>query len=428
MATWTPLLERGCDQWSAELAGVEFLAMMREAAATDDAVPELLTSLISQAEEHGGPEALAMLRVLAVVGPAPARPTAAKAAERVASAGLQDRPWVKGLGEPKVGACFGYTDGVGVQEALTVTFAYGRQQHALAVLVDHQLGGGVKDCWPTDRPDLIRADYQQAAKRYGLDFHDYEPSEARAILDSAFGKSPCPIAPDQIQDVRDYLELLRLRTALLPERGRSTRGPSRKAPTATTVTNATNATTARVHRLKITLRGARPPIWRRLEVPSGITLRRLHQSIQAAFGWENRHLWVFETPVGAYGVADRELGHRSAQSKKLENVAPRARDLIYYTYDFGDGWEHEILVEDVLAAEPGAAYPRCLTGRRASPPEDCGGISGYEELLEILADSGHPEHKARLEWLGLESAEGVDPARFDADETNEALASVRVKG
>jgi hypothetical protein len=399
MASWKPLLERGCDQWSAELAGVEFLGMMREAAATEDEAPGLLVSLIGQAEEYGAPEALAMLRVLAIVGPPRARPAAAKAADHLVSTGLQDRPWVKGLGVPVVGACFGYTDGVGVQEALAVTFTYGRRQHALAVLVDHQLGGGIKDCWPTDRPDLIRSDYQLAAKRYGLNFRDYESAEARAILDRALGKPPCPITADQVEDVRDYLDLLRSRAALLPDGGTVA---DRPAPTG-------RATT--VHRVKVTLRGAKPPIWRRLEVPSGVTLRRLHQGIQAAFGWENRHLWVFQTPVGAYGIADRALGHRGAQSRKLGEVAPRVRDLIYYTYDFGDGWEHEILVEDVFAAEPGVAYPRCLSGRRASPPEGCGGIAGYAERLK--------------------TADGFDPARFDLDEVNRVLAgqaSVLVKG
>jgi hypothetical protein len=418
MDTWKPLLKRGCDPWSAELTGLEFLAMMREAAATEGDLPEVLDSLISQAEEHGGPEALAMLRVLAVVGPAQARPTAEKIADRLVMAGLQDRPWVKVLGAPEVGACFGYTDSDGVQEALTVTFAYGRKQHALAVLIDHELGGGVKDCWPTDHPDLIRADYQQAAKRYGLNLRDYEPAKARRILERALDKPPCPVAPDQVEDVRDYLELLRLRTALLPEAATATPDASSKGPGTT------------VHRVKITLRAARPPVWRRLEVPSGITLRRLHQALQAAFGWESGRPWVFETPAGAYGVADRELGHRGAQSKTLEEVAPRARDLIYYLYDFGDGWKHEILVESVVAAEPGVAYPRCVGGRRAAPPDGCGGIAGYGKLLEILADAGHPEHSAWLEKLGLASAEGFDPARFDVDATNEALAgpaSVLVK-
>lgn len=177
-----------------------------------------------------------------------------------------------------------------------------------------------------------------------------------------------------------------------------------------------------VHRIKVTLAGSRPPIWRRLEVPSAITLRALHDVLQAAFGWEDYHLWVFESPLGRYGVADRELRINSAAARRLHQVAPAQGDRLGYTYDFGDDWEHSILVEAVAAAEPGVAYPRCLTGRRASPPEDCGGIWSYDHLIEILSDPAHEEHEDRLEWLGLESAEQFDPAAFDLARTNTALS------
>lgn len=177
-----------------------------------------------------------------------------------------------------------------------------------------------------------------------------------------------------------------------------------------------------VHRLKITLQGSQPPIWRRLEVPSDMTLDRLHEVIQDAFGWCDCHMWVFETPEGEYGMEDPELGHRSAISKKVDGAAPRVGGRIRYVYDFGDDWEHDIEVEDVLTAEPDVAYPRCLTGDRACPPEDCGGIIGYEELLQILADPDHDERGERLEWLGLNSADEFDPAAFDVAEANEVLS------
>ena len=182
------------------------------------------------------------------------------------------------------------------------------------------------------------------------------------------------------------------------------------------------ASASSVHTIKVALRGARPPIWRRLEVPSSSTLEQLHHIIQNAFGWYNCHLWVFETPLGEYGMTDPELGHRSAASKRLRDVAPRTSCQLRYTYDFGDDWQHDILVEDVKNAEPGTAYPRCITGRRACPPEDCGGIWGYEELVAILSDPEHGEHEERLEWLGLESADEFDPADFDAAEVNTALS------
>jgi hypothetical protein len=105
---WTPLLEPGCDPLSAELTGVEFLAMMREAVPVEIELSEVVAALIGQAEGHGRPEALALLRVLAVVGPAEVHSAAAGAADRLVSAGLTDPPWVTGLGRPRVGACFGY--------------------------------------------------------------------------------------------------------------------------------------------------------------------------------------------------------------------------------------------------------------------------------------------------------------------------------
>ena len=191
------------------------------------------------------------------------------------------------------------------------------------------------------------------------------------------------------------------------------------------------ATGQTVHTIKVTLRDSRPPIWRRLEVPSGSTLHQLHNIIQSAFGWEDYHMWAFETPAERYGVADRDLGIRSAASKRLSQVASRIGDKFRYTYDFGDDWEHDIIVEAVTEAESAAAYPRCLTGRRAGPPEDCGGIWGYVYLVEILADPAHEEHKERLEWLGLNSAYEFDPAAFDLAEVNSALsafATVLVKG
>jgi hypothetical protein len=349
---------------------------------------------------------------------------------------VKDRPWAKGLGSPVVGPCYGYSDGF-AQEAIAITFSYGRKAHALAVLIDHELGGGVQDCWPTDRPDQVRAHYQEATRAWQLELHDYEPAQARAILEQALNRRPCPASPDQVEDVRDYLGLLLQRVTLLPGGGtvptstQSGRKAVRRGAVGRSGNSAGAATGRTVHRVKITLRGSKPPIWRRLEVPSGITLARLHEAIQESFGWHGGHLWVFETPYGYYGVPDPELGHRSATSKKLGDVAQRTGDRIRYTYDFGDDWEHDIVVEDVLTAEAGVAYPRCVAGRRAGPPDDCGGIWGYAELVEILADPGHGEHQERLDWLGLNSADDFDPAGFDLEEVNDALsglAKVLVKG
>ncbi len=408
-----PLLKPGTSALDAELSGAEFLALLRATAQDPEDVVPMLADLMAQSEESGKPEALAMLRVLAVTAPRELRSTATAAADRMVAGGMRDCRWVNDLGSPRVGACFGYADEM--QRAITITFGYGRKHHAVAVLIDYSLGGGVKDCWLTDTPDRMRAEFQRAAHRAGLDFLDHDPAEARVILDQALAQPPCPEAPDQIEDVDSYLDLLRQRVALLPEGGTvGATGAKAKA----------KGRARTVHRLKINLHGAKPPIWRRVEVPSTITLQQLHQIIQYAFGWHDCHMWVFETAAGEYGQPDPDLGHRSAASKKLQDVAPTIGDRIGYTYDFGDDWRHEIVVEDVLDAEPGVAYPRCVAGRRACPPEDCGGLWGYTELLEILANPEHEEHEERLRWLGLDAADHFDPAAFDASTVNEALAGI----
>lgn len=179
---------------------------------------------------------------------------------------------------------------------------------------------------------------------------------------------------------------------------------------------------APVYQIRVGLRGATPPIWRRLLVPGDTPLADLHDVIQVAFGWHGHHLYVFETPYGEFGRVNQNLGHQADTRVTLEQVAPQVKEKVQYTYDFGDSWEHEILVEKVLDPDPALTYPRCAGGRRAAPPEDSGGIWAYEELVKILADPHHPEHGERLEWLGLDDAGRFDPAAFDADEVNRVLA------
>jgi hypothetical protein len=194
----------------------------------------------------------------------------------------------------------------------------------------------------------------------------------------------------------------------------STSGPVRKR----------TAPPRNIHRIKVTLHGSKPPIWRRFEVPSNITLRRLHDVIQLGFGWQDYHLFVFETPAGRYGVPDPDLDVRSAAYKKLSAVADWPGDQIRYEYDFGDCWEHDIVVEAVAPADPGVGYPRCTAGRRACPPEDCGGLWGYYELLTTLANPRSPEHRTMLSWLSIESADEFDPGYFSAAAVNAELSQI----
>jgi hypothetical protein len=177
-----------------------------------------------------------------------------------------------------------------------------------------------------------------------------------------------------------------------------------------------------VLQVKISLLGvSKPSVWRRLLVPADIRLDRLHGVIQAAMGWEDYHMHAFSDGSREYGLADPELGYRDERKVTLGRLLRREGERIRYTYDFGDGWEHEIVLEGALAAESGVRYPLCLTGKGACPPEDCGGVWGYEDLREALADPAHEQHEDTLEWLGLKTAAQFDAARFDADEVNRAL-------
>jgi len=174
-----------------------------------------------------------------------------------------------------------------------------------------------------------------------------------------------------------------------------------------------------IHQLKVTLKGARPPIWRRLLVRSDCRLDRLHEILQTAFGWFDYHLHAFLADGVEYGSPDTEFDWpvEDERAVTLADVAPATACRLVYRYDFGDDWELEVRVEKVVELEVGSMYPRCISGRRAGPPEDVGGIWGYAEFMEIMADPAHPEYEERLEWAGGE----FDPEAFDLDGVNEAL-------
>ncbi len=178
-----------------------------------------------------------------------------------------------------------------------------------------------------------------------------------------------------------------------------------------------------VYQVKITLAEvADPRVWRRLLLSATIRLDRLHQVIQAAMGWEDCHMHAFSDGRARYGRPDPELAFRDERKATLGDLITHARGRARYTYDFGDDWEHEIVVEKRLAAEPGMAYPVCVAGGGACPPEDCGGAWGYEHLREVLADPTSDEHDEMLDWLGLEKATDFDPHGFDVDKANRAVS------
>ena len=184
------------------------------------------------------------------------------------------------------------------------------------------------------------------------------------------------------------------------------------------------AKNADIFQLKVTIRGSRPPIWRRLQLPADMRLDKLHAVLQAAFAWTDYHLHQFMVGDDYYGVPDPEFGDRDIHDEKkfrLNQLVGQPKDKLVYEYDFGDSWIHEITLEKILAAEPGVRYPICVTGKRAAPPEDCGGVWGYENLLHIIQDPKHEDYETMLTWLGGPIA----PEAFNVDAVNKELGRVR---
>ena len=203
--------------------------------------------------------------------------------------------------------------------------------------------------------------------------------------------------------------------------------PGRRDPADRPEPRETSGTT---YQLKVTLLDTSPPIWRRVLVDGAASLTQLHDVIQAAFGWQNCHLHEFDDGRKRYGPpdpdpdADWEPPHDERRTR-LDAIASQGTSL-GYLYDFGDGWEHEIVVEDVRAGSSDIEVPACVDGRRACPPEDCGGPGGYGQFLEILADPSHPERADYLEWMGRSfDPEAFDPSDFAANLREQQLGRLR---
>jgi len=167
-------------------------------------------------------------------------------------------------------------------------------------------------------------------------------------------------------------------------------------------------------RLRIALLDLEPAPWREIEVPLSMTLKGLHDAIQAAFLWHDAHLWEFEVDGRRYGpMSDVGFGDETvhkATGARLTLLPRKGTAEFSYVYDMGDDWTHHIQVLDFFIAEPGTRLPRFLRGQWRSPPEDVGGAPGFEMFLEALADPDHPEHEELLDWHG---------GPFDPDDIDE---------
>lgn len=177
-----------------------------------------------------------------------------------------------------------------------------------------------------------------------------------------------------------------------------------------------------VYQLKVTLRNSKPPIWRRLLVLDSSTLYDLHIIIQIVMGWTDYHLHQFIIEGQYYGVPDPDDWEPMIDERRyrLNQIVSSENYKFVYEYDFGDSWEHEIVLEKILPPDPNVKYPICIKGKRACPPEDIGGVWGYEEFLEIMKDPAHEEYDSYVEWLGDE----FDPEEFDLEEINQVLQKI----
>ncbi len=167
-----------------------------------------------------------------------------------------------------------------------------------------------------------------------------------------------------------------------------------------------------LYQLKVTLGDIQPPIWRRIQIWEDTTLAQLHTILQIVMGWEDYHLHEFAIGCRLYSLPDPDDERKIVDERRvsLAEVMPRVGTQFVYLYDFGDSWEHDVLLETILLPETATPYPRCTGGERRTPPEDVGGVHGYEDYLTALADPEHAEHENMLQWRGRFDPETFSPA------------------
>jgi len=195
-----------------------------------------------------------------------------------------------------------------------------------------------------------------------------------------------------------------------------------------------------VFRLKVTLEGIHPPIWRRLVVPADMLLADFHYVLQDAFGWTNSHLhqfvaggkWIFSQVMEGIRYGDLQFdeigGMKDEGRTTLAHLLVAVEDEIAYEYDFGDSWTHRVVLEEILPAAPAeVTLPACLDGGRACPPDDCGGAGGYERLLQALADPSHEDHKDMKEWVENVLGRKIDPEAFNLNQVNLAIKQEKTR-
>lgn len=174
----------------------------------------------------------------------------------------------------------------------------------------------------------------------------------------------------------------------------------------------------KIYQIQIALKGSKPKIWRRILVDPSVLLVDFHRIIQTTMGWTNSHLHMFSDGINEYSPKEFEVEYAIDSRKvRLDKILKREKSKIDYEYDFGDGWEHSIILEKILSRDNQLQIPSCIKGKRNCPPEDCGGIWGYSDMLHILKEPKHDEYESYISWLG----EVFDPEYFDKNEINKRL-------
>jgi hypothetical protein len=174
-----------------------------------------------------------------------------------------------------------------------------------------------------------------------------------------------------------------------------------------------------LYELKVSIKEIHPQIWRMIQVPSDTNLRRMHKILQIAMGWRNTHLYRFTMDGNSYSEPNSDWNVMDSRMLTLNKIFASGKTSFQYEYDMGDGWIHEVTLKKQVESEN--TKSACISGARACPPEDCGGVPGYYQLLEAISDPKNYEHDTMLEWVG----KSYDPEAFDMEKVDRALKRLR---
>jgi hypothetical protein len=459
-----------------DVLGMEQLAstfIWLHASGTRSQEAALVTDLIPEMESRANTPALVALLALAAILDGPGGRAATAAVQRLRERDVPAPDWTNGLNAPlEVSDCQLFTEPGSGRAVLSAIFRRAWLQHGLLVEVN-EYDGGVDSMFvlesvamanpvealrsrgrairlePSARPlspaefrdcveDALEARLEQERADFDEDFPasfddpSYDPNlfELVTLVKARMRGLPMSAAAQARQEaLHSALRAIDRMAASRQRKPISRAEPStRLEPTTRPAVRPLEPTRrpagnpAPVYQIKAGLLGSNPPIWRRLEVRGDARLFDLHAILQIAFGWENRHLYLFATPYGGFGRPEPDDGDEFDDAAvTLEQVVAGAGEQFTYSYDFGDEWQHDLMVERVLTADAALSYPRCTGGDRAAPPEDCGGIDGYQNLTDAIDNRRHPHYRRLLEWSQHNHGKTLEPKDFDVDDVNAQL-------